>query len=1164
MISFNVLDRSLEIHRNYLLEASAGTGKTFSIQNLVIRLLIEPEGEEAPLPLDKILVVTFTRAAARDLKIRIRKNIEEALKWLDGGDDFEADKIPDYLKACLAKGEQAVHLAKKRLRQALFLFDQAQIFTIHAFCARMLRQFSMESDTGLHMPPGDKPFPQSELMAIVRDFFRTEIRKEKFSPSQLENYLKGDASQSKLMKLIQSMHGLTSNVPFEKCFLKFNEYMHDLKGSYSLCSEKMIEDFQKQAPFYSNYSKETKIQTLEKVRRFAKLFDQEQWTDVDLDGLIADGLVWTKALDPSLIKKSTTAQEDLNYPGLTQKLSSTLRPLIEEAGKFSSILSLMAEECRRHLILYQHEEEKLSPDDVLKKMGEALDQPLFFKKVSANYQAVIVDEFQDTDPLQWKIFSCLFLPDDHRWKGYLYLVGDPKQSIYSFRQADIYTYLAAAKAIGEQNSRSLSVNYRSDAPLVQALNLLFAQEHLPSFIPLPKHASDLMCPPVQAAREGELLDDKKGAVHFIVADCQLHKKPTHQQMEKTVFFPYIASEIIRLKNDKNFTFSQFAVLVRDRNQAFRLTEYFREKNIPFVNQRGTSLARSSALHAMAGLIQALLHPHDRGKIFAAFGTPLLGWREEELMNPEQMEFILLLVQRLRSSLRENGFTSFFHDLLHSVCKPNGPTVMEHLLASDNGLDFYRDLQQLADCIADHQFVEWNSPEAIVPFLDQFLLWEENDDERAKRFQDSAKEGVKILSLHMSKGLEFDVVFAIGLINPDEIKEDLIPIESNGQIILTPAVEESAAYKHYCEERDSEKMRQLYVALTRAKHQLYVPALLHFKSEKIKWGEASPIDLFLARLHQPPASYGTLYDRIRKGSGQILIDFIEEVGKDKFITYSIHQEVSCGSADHASFEAPPPLNPPPCVVVSGKAIWMASFTSLSHTLVKEADQRQSLPLPFPNDYGCALKDVHSLPACSETGVIVHRILEKLTLSDFAAFNHPDQAVPLVRPFVQCTPFKEWEQTIARLIFTSVKAKLPSMPSSFSLSLLRRGRLYREMPFLFPYKKGEGIEEIRFAEGLIKGVVDMLFYHDGFYYLLDWKTNWLGPRTDCYDTPSLHAAMQENSYFLQASIYVEAIRRYLKLVDERPFKECFGGVFYLFLRGMQEGNSTTGIYHFFPRG
>ena len=100
-----------------------------------------------------------------------------------------------------------------------------------------------------------------------------------------------------------------------------------------------------------------------------------------------------------------------------------------------------------------------------------------------------------------------------------------------------------------------------------------------------------------------------------------------------------------------------------------------------------------------------------------------------------------------------------------------------------------------------------------------------------------------------------------------------------------------------------------------------------------------------------------------------------------------------------------------------------------------------------------------------------------------------------------------------------------------------------------------------EGLIKGVIDMLYCHDGLYYLVDWKTNWLGPQAQSYDKPSLHAAMLQNSYFLQASIYARAIKRYLKLVDDRPFTDCFGGVFYLFVRGMLPGQ-TTGIFHFFP--
>ena len=125
--SFNVLDRSLKIHRNYLLEASAGTGKTFSIQNLVVRLLVEARKEESPIPLDNILVVTFTRAATRELKNRIRSNIAEALKFLEMGYE-EGKSIPDYLRCCLEKGEQAVNQAKKKLQQALFFIRSSTNF----------------------------------------------------------------------------------------------------------------------------------------------------------------------------------------------------------------------------------------------------------------------------------------------------------------------------------------------------------------------------------------------------------------------------------------------------------------------------------------------------------------------------------------------------------------------------------------------------------------------------------------------------------------------------------------------------------------------------------------------------------------------------------------------------------------------------------------------------------------------------------------------------------------------------------------------------------------------------------------------------------------------------------------------------------------------------
>ncbi len=1164
MKKFNVLDRALKLHQHYLLEASAGTGKTFSIQNIVVRLLIEQQPQGEPLALNKILVVTFTRAATRDLKSRIRLNIEQALHflqtWLQQG--IIPEQMPDYLKVCVEKGEEAVQRARKHLQQALFAFDQAQIFTIHSFCARMLKQFALESDMGLHAFSGEEPLPQSEVRTIIRDFFRTEVRLEHYSPAQLEILLKGDPEQNKLLRAIQRGYGFATLQPFKQVYERFCEIMRELKDTLALTSEKIIEDFRLQAGAYRNYKGAgTKAETLAKVMRFAKMFDQEEWSTQDLDQLLADGIVWVKTLDSELLKGKAPKLDILYYPDLTQKLAKTLYPLVENARDFSVLLARMAQDCQQLLHRYQREEEKLAPDDFLRKMHAALEQSNFLLQVQSHYHAAIIDEFQDTDPLQWQIFKRLFISDQHPWKGYLYLVGDPKQSIYSFRQADIYTYLAAAQALGDAHCFSLDVNYRSQPRLVQALNLLFATEHLPHFIPLPKKSFFLPYQPVQAVQRSLNPDfeDERGAIHFFIADGEAFKRPRLTDLETHVFFPFIAREIDRLQREKGFTFRQFAVLVRDRHQALRLAEFFNQVKIPYLNQRGTSLAESHALQALTELMRAVLHPQDRGAIRAVLGNPLMGWTHEELKQLSSMESILLSIQRLRLYLFEKGFAAFFQEMLHTALGSQNQTVLEQMLAREGGLEFYRDLQQIVDIIVDHQYQEWNGPEGIIPFLDQFQVWENNEDERVKRFQDPSTDGVKILTLHVSKGLEFEIVFALGLVNRTGIKEDLIPVESEGQLLLAPLTYHEKEHEAYCEESDAEKMRQLYVALTRAKSQLYIPVALYLPSESIKRGEASPMDLFLARLGQPAVGYDALYERIKYYTGKSLIDFIEKIGKEHFITYSLHQEVICDLAARIRPKKALNLQAPSPVTVHGQPLWMTSFTHLSQQVATTSSEHATAMESSPRDYECDSKNIHTLPANSETGLLLHHILEKMRFADLKNLQNPQQVMPLIQPFVQRTAFREWEHVIAQLIWNTLRTPLPHFNNSFCLADLDPSQLYREMSFLFPYQKGQIVEEIHFQEGLIKGVIDLLFCHEGRYYLIDWKTNWLGSDTQAYHAEALQGAMQEHAYFLQAAIYTEAIKRYLKLVEPRPFEECFGGTYYLFLRGLQSGQ-TTGICHF----
>lgn len=1159
MKPFNVLSPDVDLHQHHLLEASAGTGKTFSIQNIVARLLVELGSQQEPLTLQKILVVTFTRVAARDLKKRIRLSIEQAVHYLTN--ETHSNEI-GYLSAIINKGQKAVEEACRRLKQALFTFDQAQIFTIHSFCSRMLHQHAMESDTGMQCPDSENnPFTLSEIKKVVNDFFLTEMTWESISPAQLEIYLKEDPHQKILIKAVQTDYPISKCLTFQEIYLEFVNNMKAIKNRLQLNSTKMMEDYRLQSPRYRHAKgEETKEKTLKKAARFASLFDQNSWTKEDLDVLIKEGLVWLRVFNPELIKAKSSGIEKLHYPDLNEVLEKSLDPLLAKAADFSLLLARLASDCRQFLKRYQLEEEKLSHDDILHKMNHSLDQPAFFSLVQARYQAAIIDEFQDTDPLQWEIFQKLFLNQKKPWEGYLYLVGDPKQSIYSFRRADIYTYLDAAKAL--THSFSLSVNYRSQPCLVEALNTLFSSDHLSQFIPLPKRSLHLSYQPVKPSpfAENQLLEEDCGGLHFFISHHD--KKRTLKDLEENLFFPFIAQEIFRLQDQKKIGYSQFAILVRDRMQASRLSDYLFKFSIPALNQKSASLADSPALAAIKDCLQAVLNPRERGLVLKLLATPLICWKQEELISNNAVEFALHFIQKLRKSLFEKGLASFFHEILKSPSKIGGISVMEQILSQKEGAEFLRDYQQITDLIIQHEFSEWNHPEEIIPFLNHFHQWDSNEDEKGKRLQDPFIDAVKILTLHASKGLEFDIVFALGLVNRLENSEWLIPVESEGRIHLAPYSENSEERQKYCEEIDAEKMRQLYVALTRARLRTYIPVILEPHSKELKWTEASPMDLFLARFcSKETSSYQEIYQRIQENDGSLLYQFLETIGKPHFITSTILCEPIDPLFAKRQEQKSKDLHFPEPVHICQKPLWISSFSSLVHQIDKNENEKNIFQDAAPSDYESLFKNVHTLPANRETGLCIHRILERIHFSDFRFFKSEKEALPLLTPFLEKTPYKEWEVPIATLICNALKTSLPSISDSFCLADLDSGAMYREMPFLFSYFRENDRCENDEADGLMKGVIDLLFVHEGRYYLVDWKTNWLGKDEGAYTLPAIEKAMNESNYFLQASIYTEVMKRYLETVEPRAFEDCFGGVYYLFLRGMG-ADKENGIYHFFP--
>lgn len=1164
MKNFNVLDRELSLHQHYLLEASAGTGKTFSIQNIVVRLLIETSSQRPePLTLDKILVVTFTRAATRDLRLRIRANIDQCLQylneWLKEG--TVAEEAPDYLVACLENGEEFAKQTKKRLQQALFVFDGAQIFTIHSFCARMLKQNVLAGDLNFSSNTGEEPLSQSEILLVIRDFFRTEIREETYSPGQLAIILKEDPEQKKILRALLSGHEILEVPTFAELYQKFKTVMKNIKEYFHLESANMIADFEAQSGSYKNYkSTETKAETLAKIHRFCDLFNQSEWGIEAFDLLIEDSVVWPLALNPSLLKARAKPPEKLHYPSLTTHLNDTLFPIIYSASHFPFLLARLAKDCQRLVKRYQKEEEKISPDDLLKKMNQALEQEDFKNKVRSKYEAAVIDEFQDTDPVQWMIFRRLFLEEKSSWIGNLYLVGDPKQSIYSFRQADIYTYLSAAQLLGKQRCFSLDTNYRSQPALVTALNTLFTADHLADFISLPKQGNQLPYHQVQFSEHisNKDFNDEKEALHFFIGDGSVFKRAKLADLESEFFFPFIAKEIENLNQKEAIDFHQFAILVRDRHQALRLAEFLGKRNIPYVNQRGTSLANSTALISLIHIIQAVLHPRDLGLVKAALGSTLIGWTHTHLTQPYPLDQILLSFYHLRRILFDSGFAPFYQTFLYTSWNTDKRTVIETLLSQEEGIEIYHDLQQIADLIIDHHYKEWSGPEGLIAFLDQFKLWQSNEDERVKRFQDPAKNGVKILSLHFSKGLEFDIVFALGLVNRTWVQDELIPIEKEGRIILTPKLEEDVEQARYFEEIDAEKMRQLYVAMTRAKYRLYVPVALHLSSQSLLIGEASPIELFLARLNQPSVSLKTLYERIKNYDGSALLSFLDSIGKNNSISYTFCEHIAQTEMIESKRKSKNSFVKPYAVNIPGESSTIVSFSSLARPLIRDYEEGIQ-DSAIPHDFKNPLKNIHTLPSNFETGLIIHRLLEKISFKDFKSISQ-EQAIDLIGPFLQKTAYSDWIEPITELIYQALKQPLFE-DDVFCLADLDTTNMYKEIDFIFACKTPVQIEEVEIANGYVKGVIDLIFSYKGKYYIIDWKSNWLGSNIENYEQDYLHQAMHEHDYFLQAGLYTEALKRYLNIVEESSFHEIFGGTIYVFLRGIQQ-QKRSGIYHYLP--
>ncbi len=863
MPGFNVLDPDLPLFKNHFLEASAGTGKTFAIENIVLRLLQEG------LSLDEILVVTFTRAATVELKERIRAKL-----------------APDQLAQ----------------------FDEAKIWTIHSFCFHMLQQQALQ--TGFSLDQIEESAQITLLKQIIKDYLRTS---HILTPKQLAKVLKKDPDG-----LVNQLASIASQrLPIEEPDW---EYQNAIDALQPVDPDKLLEDLLALAPQFGKLcdrQKNVKPEVESGLKRFTLLLAGQKIDPVDLPIL--------KYTEDNKLKRALSPT--LHYPGFLEELQRDLIPKLTLFSDSTAILARLAEKTRLHLERVIEEEELVFFEDLLKKMAKHVADPLFAKAVRGQFRAVLIDEFQDTDPLQWQIFSTLFL--NAQFEGPLYLVGDPKQSIYRFRNADLYTYLEAKRQMGEKTHASLQTNYRSTPSLVEELNALFSKD----FISLPKTGETLPCPPVEAASELPPISDGKGSLHFLIAE------------DEAALFSTIVHEIARLQ----LPLRECAVLVNDRFQAER---FIAACPLPTVSKRSRSLHDSPAFATLLELLRAADNPRDRSAMARVLAGPLFCHSIEAI--PEEYERFY----RYHHLLETEGILPFFQK------------VVQESNLSDSQL--YQDMLQLVEKAVHHK------GDYLSFYHGLMQLDPDSEELRARAIMED--DAIQVMTIHVSKGLEFSVVFPIGIAAPHTRRKGLV--RSENRFVLSDPLSEA-------EER-SEKMRQLYVACTRAKRRLYIPVLEN----------DSPVSTFLEGVD------------VTKKSHEICKIYPAPVYRSK----------------RASSSTPIKLEK------TFSPITIHSFSSLVHY----EPEKMHIPEGI-------------LPVGAETGTLIHQLFEDLPFEE--AFQ-AKSLLPFVSTQLKGTLLEPWAEEVEVMMRRTLHQPLPGPDGTFPLSAVDPKKIFKEMEFLFPSEEPPG--------------------------------------------------------------------------------------------------------------
>jgi exodeoxyribonuclease V beta subunit len=1181
-----------------LVEASAGTGKTYAISTLVVRLLLETD-----ITIDRVLVVTFTEAATAELKDRVRERIRQALSLATGTnalDDSDLGRLVARVGA---------HEARLRLTRALSDFDHSAILTIHGFCQRALLENAFASGVSFEAELVRDPRPLLE--EIVLDFWAREVgpssrvfvehlRDQNLRPETLRELARWVARTPAFDIVPEGLGHIDEEQSRRFGDVDTTELERSLNDARELWQPDAIRQLLRSKDL--NHSKyqprhvdgwcDQVTEMFASARELPKL--PERFGKFRTDTLAAASKTGLAPEHPFFDK----ARE------LDERVAAATAQLEQERLRFRAAL---VHTVRRDFAARKRERGLLTFDDLLANLHGALTGRLgkeLARSLRERYPVALIDEFQDTDPLQYAIFDRVYGGKPTP----MFLIGDPKQAIYSFRGADVFAYLDAHRAIATERRFTMGRNYRSDAGLIAAVNALFTRAVDPFFL------RELEFVEVQAR------PDAPSAPTF---PDEVGREPLQ--------FRFVSSENVRL--DASFTERalpellardvrallssgvmlgksplsprDIAILTRTNQQAFQCQQALQGLSIPSVVLGDRSVFEYQEAEELQRFLAAALEPQNPYAVRGALCTELLGFTASKLLELDLDEAKWEhWAERFRDYQRRWAVDGFVQMIRLAILECN---ISARLLELVDGERRMTNLLHLVELLHVEASTRHLGPSGLLHYLAQMRQRLEAPADSEQIRLESDEDTVTLTTVHKSKGLEYGVVLCPFLfkdflaLHADKSGVHFHSRDDAHRMVLDLGSERLEQHLELMrDESHAENLRLLYVALTRAKHRtvLYwcrakgydesaLGYLLHGKDAQSLLGEPNR--------QQVQTHLKNLHDDALLGRLQELSSEVPSVGVSVAQLDARAPEFVSSHDEHRELRER--------VVARPLRGWQrtASFTELAHTTLgrlgpNEGRDHDELGAGWESVDAardrCALAD---FPGGARAGNFFHGVLERW---DFQ--SRPPQA--LVDARLSAEGLDPALAELARKALGDVVATpLTHSGAPFRLSDLDASARANELEFMLcvegratfepgpkrgtdlngqrlsqvfarhpseelPVGYAELVSELGFVplHGFLKGYIDLVFEHDGRYFLVDYKSNRLGDRYADYDLAAMRRCMSDNHYFLQYHLYTLALHRLLAARKQGyDYERDFGGVYYLFLRGMHPKKGSGVFFEKPPR-